>query len=218
MSHSLKQRQQQQQQQQSHNHRHKHTLPPVGIQVRHIKGDLFNCTPGSLLVHACNCKGSWGAGVALSFKKKYPRHFGIYRDFCAKHASNPAQLVGRALLINPQKSGRGHREHEDWVGCLFTRENPGSSSSSRKNPQQDVKEILDATRRAWASLLRQLREIESQGLKGIAIDNVPGDVVMPKINGGLFKVPWHLTEAVLLEEGAGLVNTRTEFFVYDAAN
>ena len=182
------------------------------IKIHYVDGDLFDCKPGSLLVHACNCKGSWGAGVARAFKQKYPLHFQIYKEYCARHASDPGQLVGRALLINPQRSGKG-RDREDWVGCLFTREYPGSVKG--KSTTQDVHDILDATGRAWRSLLRQVKKLEDGGVKGV--DITPKDIVMPKINGGLFKVPWKQTEQILKDVRVN-EGTREAFWVYDLGN
>ncbi|KAF8195532.1 hypothetical protein BJ912DRAFT_1056765 [Pholiota molesta] len=36
--------------------------------LSYIAGDLFLAPPNSILVHACNTQGSWGAGIALAFK------------------------------------------------------------------------------------------------------------------------------------------------------
>ena len=48
-----------------------------------VKGDLFN-TPG---IHAyaqgCNCAGAMDAGVAVAFKKRWPRMFEDYAARCA---------------------------------------------------------------------------------------------------------------------------------------
>ncbi|KIM43267.1 hypothetical protein M413DRAFT_444082 [Hebeloma cylindrosporum] len=44
------------------------------LKLSYITGDLFAAPANSILVHACNTKGSWGAGIALAFKEKYPSH------------------------------------------------------------------------------------------------------------------------------------------------
>lgn len=48
-----------------------------------IKGDLFKVAPKkAFLLHACNCQGSWGSGVARSFQIKYPNDYKQYREVC----------------------------------------------------------------------------------------------------------------------------------------
>ena len=185
----------------------------ASIHVHHVNGDLFTCAPGSVLVHACNCLGSWGAGVAAAFRKKYPRAFRIYADHCRSHASRPSRLVGTALLIPPQTEGKG-RECTDWIGCLFTREQYGKAKG--KTQRQDVEDILEATGLAWIDLLRQIRKIENERVGGDRAKKVSmGDVVMPKINGGLFKVPWERTEKVLRGVDEWTEGMRTECWFYE---
>jgi len=37
-----------------------------------VVGNLLTAPHGAILVHACNTLGSWGAGIALAFRGKYP--------------------------------------------------------------------------------------------------------------------------------------------------
>ncbi|KAJ6521934.1 hypothetical protein DFH09DRAFT_1286991 [Mycena vulgaris] len=104
--------------------------------ITHVKADLFAAPSGSILVHACNTKGSWGAGIAAAFQQKYPGAFAKYKNTCKKHG---AALLGTCLLI------RG--EHHD-VACLFT-----SADYGRR--VDGPAEILAATRKAVADLLAQ---------------------------------------------------------------
>lgn len=47
-----------------------------------LKGDLFN-TPGlKAFAHACNCAGTMDAGVAVAFKKRWPRMYEEYVQRC----------------------------------------------------------------------------------------------------------------------------------------
>lgn len=47
-----------------------------------VKGDLF-ATPGvRAYAHGCNCAGTMDTGVAVAFKKRFPRMFEEYRQRC----------------------------------------------------------------------------------------------------------------------------------------
>jgi len=48
-----------------------------------VKGDLFN-TPGlHAYANGCNCVGAMDSGVAVAFKKRWPRMFAEYAARCA---------------------------------------------------------------------------------------------------------------------------------------
>ncbi|KAM5436311.1 ADP-ribose 1''-phosphate phosphatase [Microsporum ferrugineum] len=57
--------------------------------ITEIEGDLFLAPEGAALIHACNCQGSWGKGIALEFKNKYPAAYKIYRSYCLNLLANP---------------------------------------------------------------------------------------------------------------------------------
>ncbi|KAI1908881.1 ADP-ribose 1''-phosphate phosphatase [Ophidiomyces ophidiicola] len=50
-----------------------------------LQGDLFDAPDNAVLIHACNCQGSWGKGIAAIFRNKYPAAYRIYRAHCQKH-------------------------------------------------------------------------------------------------------------------------------------
>jgi ADP-ribose 1''-phosphate phosphatase len=77
----------------------------------YITSDLFDAPQGSILIHACNTVGSWGAGIALSFRDKYPSAFQQYKDYCKQAKDEGTDLIGTCFII------RG--EIHD-VACLFT--------------------------------------------------------------------------------------------------
>ena len=104
--------------------------------LTYITGDIFTAPPNTILIHACNTKGSWGAGIALSFKEKYPAQFHVYEAHCKKYGD---ALVGTCLII----PGETHD-----VGCLFT-----SKGYGRNRDRPDM--ILSATRAALVDLMRQ---------------------------------------------------------------
>ncbi|KAI4727542.1 hypothetical protein E4T49_04658 [Aureobasidium sp. EXF-10728] len=143
------------------------------ITLSERKGDLFAAPPNTLLVHACNCLGSWGAGIAAAFKKTYPDHFTEYTKHCK--ANTPNSLLSTCYLIPPQPSGPKH-----WIGCLFTSRKYGRGKDSKDD-------IMDSTDAALQSMLEQLEDLEKQ----------PAGIWMCKINSGSFRVPWSQTKAMI---------------------
>jgi ADP-ribose 1''-phosphate phosphatase len=144
-----------------------------GIKLVEEEGDIFAAPPNTVLVHACNCIGSWGAGIALAFKKRYPEAFKLYQRHCK--STSPDELFGSALLIPPcEKTGPSH-----YVGCVFTSRAFGRNKDSRED-------ILEATDSAMAALLEQ-----------IARDGNVENIWMCQINSGLFDVPWKMTKDVI---------------------
>ncbi|KAF7298887.1 Plasma membrane fusion protein PRM1 [Mycena indigotica] len=107
--------------------------------ITHIVGDLFAAPTGSILVHACNTRGSWGAGIAAAFKQRFPDAFAEYQAACKK--DGPA-LLGSCLLI---------RGVEYDVACLFTSKDYGKRVDS---PDQ----IIAATQSAVAHLIVQNKD------------------------------------------------------------
>lgn len=148
--------------------------------IKYIKGDLF-AGNGRILAHACNCYGSWGAGVALGFKNHFPSTYGPHQEHCRQYKTEQAKrthLLGKCQLIPSQE------QPGTYVACLFTSNGVGSQVDS---PAQ----IVEATKSAMQDLVAQL--------KAIGLENEPVD--MPKINAGLFRVPWQDSEQALKEVG-----------------
>ncbi|KAF9485905.1 hypothetical protein BDN70DRAFT_870849 [Pholiota conissans] len=144
--------------------------------LSYITGDLFSAPPNSILVHACNTQGSWGAGIALTFKRKYPAHFAQYKAHCKEHGRD---LVGTCLVLPPRDGdATGHE-----IACLFTSQAYGK----RKDTAED---ILAATRSALEDLMMQ--NIEGKALHAC------------RFNSGKFAVPWEETEAVLTTLGVSM--------------
>ncbi|KAG9827531.1 hypothetical protein KCU98_g14901, partial [Aureobasidium melanogenum] len=143
------------------------------VTVSERKGNLFDAPPNTLLLHACNCVGSWGAGIALAFKKHYPDHFAIYEAYCK--SKTPNSILSTCLLIPPQATGPQH-----WIGCLFTSRKYGRGKDSKDD-------IMDSTDSALQDMLEQLGDMEDK----------PSQIWMCKINSGSFKVPWSQTKALI---------------------
>lgn len=101
-----------------------------------IKGDLFDAPKGSIIIHACNCKGVWGSGIAKKFAQRFPKAREVYALECAK--KGPA-LIGTCLLI---PAG------DYIIGCLFTSKSYGSFVDKPSK-------ILENTEKALTDLIRQ---------------------------------------------------------------
>lgn len=143
--------------------------------IIHRKGSLFDAPPQSVLVHACNARGVWGAGVAAQMKERFPTAFEAYAAQCRlgmlADPSGRSDEVGRYAI---------HNSDEYMVVSLITSDKWGS----RVDPPES---ILLATRMA----LHRLMTIWGS-LSGVQFHS-------PRFNSGLFKVPWTQTEAVLRE-------------------
>jgi ADP-ribose 1''-phosphate phosphatase len=161
--------------------------------LSHHNADLFTAPPHTLLCHATNAQGTWGAGIAAAFKKHYPAAFKIYAAHCAKWPTS--SLLGTTFLIPPQEKSfsKSEREAQHWIGCLFTSEKKGKGKGSKES-------ILEATGDAVRDLVRRVRDLhedaaaaDAAGGSKVAIASVR----MCKINSGLFGVPWGATAAVV---------------------
>jgi ADP-ribose 1''-phosphate phosphatase len=102
----------------------------------YITGDIFAAPENTILVHACNTVGSWGGGIALAFRNKYPAQFQLYKARCQEHGQ---ALVGTCFLIP---------DNHHSIACLFT-----SRAYGKRKDKPD--EILAATRTAVEDLIRQ---------------------------------------------------------------
>lgn len=149
--------------------------PAPPLTLTYHRGNIFSAPPTTLLIHACNVQGSWGAGIALAFKKIYPEAYILYHAFCTKTHNPKFDPVptGTALLI-PPVDGTEH-----WIGCLFT-----SAQYGRKKDKSEV--IVRNTELAMEMLLDLVGNV--QGVECVR---------MCKINSGKFDVKWERTEEVL---------------------
>src|SRR3982750_606755 len=51
--------------------------------IKFVSGDLFeNGLHAQAFAHGCNCQGSMGAGVAKTFRARYPEMYEEYRQRC----------------------------------------------------------------------------------------------------------------------------------------
>lgn len=59
--------------------------------IHFVTGDLLESNV-SLLVNPVNCHGVMGKGLALQFKKKYPKYFNHYRQLCQDGQLRPGRV------------------------------------------------------------------------------------------------------------------------------
>jgi ADP-ribose 1''-phosphate phosphatase len=151
-------------------------VPTANFTITEITGDIFDAADNTVVIHACNCLGSWGAGIALAFKQRYPKAYKIYNDHC--NLQTPTSLIGTALLIPPMET----KEPRHYVGCLFTSKKYGRG---RDSPAQ----ILKNTGPAMEDLVNAMVE------EGGKIE----EIRMCQINSGLFAVPWAKSKKTISE-------------------
>ncbi|KAJ4379808.1 ADP-ribose 1''-phosphate phosphatase [Didymella sp. IMI 355093] len=147
------------------------------LQLTYHKGDMFADVPqGTVLVHACNTQGHWGAGIAKAFKQLYPKAYADYHTFCTKnHNKSSPVLTGTAQLLAPRDGDKQH-----WIGCVFT-----SAKYGKGKDKPDM--IVRNTAKSMPMLLELISQVDDQ-ITGIR---------MCRINSGKFGVSWEKTEEVL---------------------
>lgn len=175
------------------------------LTLTHRRASLFDSPPSTLLCHATNAQGTWGAGIAAAFRRTYPSAFKIYAEHCKSHKTS--DLLGTILLIPPQTSSwtKSEREARHWIGCLFTSERKGKGKGKGSKES-----ILQATGEVVRDLLEEVREVngedwaEKKGASSSGKKRIE-EVRMCKINSGLFGVPWEETCEVIegIEVGVG---------------
>ncbi|RAH46499.1 MIF domain protein [Aspergillus brunneoviolaceus CBS 621.78] len=170
--------------------------------ILEIEGNLFDAPDGAALIHACNCQGHWGKGIARKFRDKYPNAYIAYRTHCLDYNTLNTEVVvtgetgprrlrlpeGTALIIPPQ---HGDYEpsggHQHWIICLFTSFNHGRALSP-------VDFLLGNTELAVADLKKQLDELRDEGIN-------LGRLWSCQFNSGLFEVDWAHSRDILVRSG-----------------
>lgn len=77
--------------------------------IEYIEGDIFE-SPAQVIVNPVNTVGVMGKGLALAFKKRYPRAFERYKIACEKHLLT----IGKLMLFY---------EPDYWLLMFPTKEN-----------------------------------------------------------------------------------------------
>ena len=77
--------------------------------------------PADAYVNTINCVGAMGAGIALEFKKRYPKMFEDYKEKCSRHAIRPGDCYsylhenGVYLLGLAVKDDWRHWSTREWI-------------------------------------------------------------------------------------------------------
>lgn len=136
--------------------------------IKYEKMSLFDAPKDSHIMHAGNCKGVWGSGIAKEFKARFPKSFEDYHNYCKSHKFG----------INAAGSYTMHSENDYHVTTILT-------SVGYADTKSTVEEILHFTSLSLISLLQYLSNI---GIK---------EIYCNRFNSGLFAVPWQKTESVI---------------------
>ncbi|GES62242.1 phosphatase [Aspergillus terreus] len=186
--------------------------------ITEIEGDLFSAPDGAGLIHACNCEGSWGGGIAKAFREKvwihpipvfellndsisqYPTAYKIYHEHCKKYQSKPE------YKDVPSESTTSRQVKLPEGTALFIPPQDKDTKKGSKGPKghwiiclftspgygkkvSPPDVILQNTRLAVADMKRQVDEL------GADI----GELWSCRFNSGLFKVEWELSRKILEE-------------------
>ncbi len=91
-------------------------------------GDLFQ-SKAQTLVNAVNCVGAMGKGIALEFKKRFPKMFKDYERRCA----NKEVALGRPYVYRPSRLIQNQQDQYS----LFPEENPDCDKWILNFPTKD---------------------------------------------------------------------------------
>lgn len=140
--------------------------------IEYKKINLFDSPVNSYILHAVNCQGVWGSGIAAQFAKLYPEAYKGYKSDCGGYERTGDYGV---YFRNDEP------HHVLWIYTSF---------GFGRN-RDSVETILDNTRSAIKTLIMEFPYGFAYTDECVIYSN--------KFNSGLFGVPWHETEAILLE-------------------
>lgn len=87
--------------------------------IKYVKGDIFEART-QVIVNTVNCKGVMGKGLALEFKKRYPKMYEEYRDQCKEGKLTIGQLhlykATKPWILNfPTKNHWRHKSKPEYI-------------------------------------------------------------------------------------------------------
>jgi hypothetical protein len=142
--------------------------------ITYEKKSLFDIEGNAILVHATNCCGVMGSGIAKEFHQRFPSAVRLYSENCKRLGK---KLVGTAVIYPTNGADK-------VMGCLFTSIGYGKYVDSQDK-------ILVSTQKALVSFFEFLEK--SEILK-------EHKIYSNKFNSGLFNVPWSQTEMLIKAE------------------
>ncbi|OCT49743.1 hypothetical protein CLCR_07183 [Cladophialophora carrionii] len=166
--------------------------PAPGFVIREIEGDIKDAPDRAVIVHAVNCQGVWGYGMAKELKNM-SSDYEQERKLRLKGLDN---LFIREVPIPKPRH---------WIACLFTSTGYGKRNMKTNNPGKDSpSQILNHTRFALEEFRTRLEDYDIPGPDKVtsseADDEKPGEIWSAKFNSGAFGVDWELTRDILVEE------------------
>lgn len=115
------------------------------MEIEYRIGDMLKLAPieNTVLVHACNARGTWGSGIARQFHLKYPQAFKQYAAKCRN------TFRGDAFIVT-EKGAK--------IGCLITSDGYAREVDA---PEDIVENTRQALKRFLDSLPPEITEIHS---------------------------------------------------------
>ncbi|KAJ5131405.1 Appr-1-p processing [Penicillium bovifimosum] len=191
--------------------------------VHETPGDLFDAPNGAALIHACNCQGTWGAGLARQFRERYPAAYEIYRKHCLDHLDNrvshkipdlrgPFSMevdfpLGTALVIPPQQSDFTLHRRRHWIICLFTSKDFGARVDKEEM-------IITSTHAALLDLREQLETLCRRYPDSGVGEQVPSGLYSSRFCTGIFNIPWEIIHGLINEIGLRI----NVYYPYEPSN
>lgn len=145
-----------------------------------VVGDLF-ATEDSVIGHGTNTQGAMASGIAVIFKREFPKMHDEYMKLCDTEGSN---LFGTTQFVKLDESEA--KEHVKYVANIFSQDKPGKDAS------------YAGFLRALDSLFVQMfvENYKNKDVEGfVELKNVS----IPRIGCGIGGLEWEIVE-VLLED------------------
>lgn len=145
--------------------------------ISYIKADLVTGIKDDADVyklHACNCLGKWGRGIAAAFRDHYPRDYKEYQKNCTE---NMSRFGDSSANLQTKVLGKSFITSNNII-CLMT--------SLSYYPPDPAARIISSTSKALSDL-------------GFKLPNTDIHIYSNRFNSGLFHVPWEQTEALVEE-------------------
>ena len=169
--------------------------------IEHRSGDLFS-TDVEALVNTVNCNGVMGRGIALEFKKRYPKNFQAYREACIRDEVQPGKMFVFELpstYHQPALSSMATElETEQPPEPRYIINFPTKRHWRGKSRMEDIDSGLEALRQEIVD--RNIKSIAIPAL-GCGLGGLKWDDVRPRIAEMLAKIGDGDIDAVILEPG-----------------
>ncbi|KAK7746755.1 ADP-ribose 1''-phosphate phosphatase [Cytospora paraplurivora] len=158
----------------------------------------------TFFLHATNCLGVWGTGIAKALKEQFPAAFEADMQSChrgclpGKHPSGEKldNLVGTCHLI---PSNAVSNAAPFSIVCLRTSRGYGRQTKGRAGLDRKD-DVLGQTRLALQDFRAQLARLGMERQKDFVVWS-------PRINSGGFHIPWERTEELIEEVFKGWEGT-----------